>query len=455
MLRWLRQPYEFLDRCAARYGETFTMRMPGFPPLVVFSGPDAIKDILTGSPDDLVAGEANATHKPFVGEYSMLLLDGAQHKRHRSLLMPPFHGERMQAYGEQILELINDSIDRWPLGEAFPLHTRLQDVALQVILRALFGLDDPRLRKDAETVLLGAIKAGTSPGLFFPFMQRDWGSWSPWAKFLKAKAAVDELMLSIIENRRTQGTAGRVDILSLLVDARDEDGQAMSSEEVRDELLTLLVAGHEATTSSLSWTMRWLLADPALYKRLRDEAVTARDGGRLVPGKVVTLPLLKATIHESLRLEPVTLLVQRITKKPMRIGGADIPANTRVLCSTYLAHRRPQKYPEPSRFHPDRFLNDKASPYEWLPFGGGHRRCIGMAFALYEMKMILASVLARTELRIAPGKTIKPVRRGVILAPSEGLPVVMDTAPVAQPHAGAQGRPAAAPPMVLESRETA
>ena len=439
-LRYLREPYEFFQECADKYGDPFTLRLAGFPPIVVFWGPDKIKDVFTASPDDLVTGEANSISKTFLGEFSMLALDGPQHRRHRTLLLPPFHGERMQEYGQLMLSLMHDSIDQMPVGREFALQSHLQEVALQVILRAVFGLDDDEdVRKHAKEVILKVLEAGVAPGLFMRFMQKDWGAWSPWAKFKKAKAAADELIISIVRKRRNQALTGRKDILSLLLAARDEEGQPMGDEELRDELFTLLVAGHETNASATAWTVRRLILNPDLWKQLRDEASGAMEDGQLVATKVAALPLLTATIHESLRIDPVVLMVVRQTKKPMRLGGVDLPAETRVICSTYLAHNRPERYPEPRRFDPTRFLGVKPSPFEWLPFGGGNRRCIGMAFALYEMKMTVAAILTRTQLRIPAGKVIKIARRGVILAPSEGMPVIMDKQALPQ-----ERRPAAA-----------
>lgn len=423
LVRWLRDPFPFLESCRARYGETFTLRIPGAPPFVVVTHPEHIREVFASAGDDLHAGKVAGPLGPFLGARSVLLLDGPEHLKMRKLLMPPFHGERMQAYGRDMIEATHASVDAWPLGRPFPIHQPMQRITLEVILRTVFGLDAGAAE---GAVIEDAVAAATWPPLLIPAVQRDLGPWSPWGRFLRKAEAASGRLLAHIRQRRAEGTAGREDILSLLVDARDEAGEGLTEEELRDQLLTLLVAGHETTATSLAWTFHLLLGEPRAAARLRAEVTEAERGpGGLAPERLARLEYLDAVIRESLRLRPVIPLVGRVLQRPMRLGGHDLPAGVAVTPSIYLAQRDPARWERAERFEPERFIGKKPSPQEWLPFGGGIRRCIGMAFALYEMKMVLATVLSRADLRAAPGRAVVPVRRSITLAPSRGMPVVL------------------------------
>lgn len=429
--RWTRSPYQFLADCAARYGEVFTIRLAGFGIAVVVANPDLIKEIFATSPDLLLGGKSNQILRPFVGNHSVLVLDGEEHQRQRKLLMPSFHGERMQAYGRTMLELADSAIDSWPLEQTFRLHPEMQAVTLRVILRTIFGVEEgERLRRLYELARHG-VEVASNPILLFPLMQRDLGAWSPWGKFLRMVAELDDILRAEVADRQQAeaaarpGAPERVDILSMLLKVRDEQGQPMTFAELRDELVTMLVAGHETTATALGWMMCCMLKDPALWSRLRDEVLTALDPdqGELMPERVAKLELLDATVREGLRLYPVAPMVGRVVAEPLKLGGYDIPAGWLVAPAVYLAHRRASVFPDPERFNPERFLKTKPSPGEWLPFGGGVRRCIGAAFATYEMKMVLAALVARTTMRLEAGYTPRPIRRGVTMAPSDGVPV--------------------------------
>ncbi|MFO0578921.1 MAG: cytochrome P450 [Polyangia bacterium] len=422
--QWIRSPYAFLEDCAARFGETFQMTLSGFGTAVVVSNPDDIKEVFAASPDVLLGGKSNAVLRPFVGSNSLLILDGSEHQRQRKLLMPSFHGERMQAYGQTMLDLADAAIDAWPLQQTLRLHPEFQAITLRVILRTILGVaEGDRLQRLYEEVRNG-VEVASNPLLLFPFAQRDLGAWSPWGKFKRMSNTVDEMLRQEIDERRQRGGAEkRTDILSMLLQARDESGEPMTFQELRDELVTMVVAGHETTATALGWTICALAEDPELWARLRQEIATAVEGDRLVPERVARLELLDATVREGLRLWPVAPMTGRVVQKPLSIGGYDIPAGWVVAPAVYLAHRRPAAFPEPARFRPERFLHTKHSPGEWLPFGGGNRRCIGAAFATYEMKMVLAAMVARTALRLEPGYVPRPHRRGVTLAPAKGVPV--------------------------------
>ncbi len=391
------RPIAFLEECDRRYGTPFTLRVPARPPLVMFSDPEAIREIFTGDPELLRAGEANNLLEPMLGQHSLLLLDGPRHLRERRLMLPPFHGERMQAYGRIMREIADRSIDAWPVGRPFPIHDRMQAITLDVILRTVFGLDEGEVLDHLRERLrrLMAFVSGTlGVLLLMPWLQRDLGPLTPGGRFTRLAREIDDLLFAEIARRRAEGVAGRDDILSMLIAARDEDGQPMSDQELRDEMVTLLLAGHETTATSLAWAFHRVLGRPEVLGKLRAE--------------------LRA------------VAVSRRLQAPMRIGGCDLPAGVVASPCIYLTHRRPDLWPSPALFDPERFVGARPNPYAFFPFGGGVRRCLGAAFATYEMKIVLAEILTRVELRAAPGYTVRTVRRTVTLAPSGGMPVVVE-----------------------------
>lgn len=415
--RWLAHPFEFQEDCAQELGDAFSIHLPGLPNIVMFSNPEVVKTIFAEPGEALHAGQFNRTLEAFLGDKSVLMVDGKAHARKRRLLMPPFHGERMLGYGPVMQELADDAIDDLPIGKPFSFHEPMNRIALDVIVRNVFGFEPgPReaaVRKNLSE-LLGIM---TWPPLLLPQMRVDLGPLSPWGRATRKRREADALLFDEIRSRRAADNTGRGDILSLLLAARDEDGNAMSDEELRDELVTLLVAGHETTATALSWAIRWILADPGAEAMLRRELDAA---GELTPQRVQGLPLLDGAAREALRLCPVVPIVGRVLTRDMQLGGFDLPKGTAVVCSMYLAHRRPEAYPDPTRFNPARYLEKKPAPYEYYPFGGGIRRCIGMAFAMFEMKMVLAQVLRRTRMVLDTKEPIRPTRRAITLVPSGG-----------------------------------
>ena len=424
-VQWMARPTVFLRRCRDRYGPTFTLRFLGAGPFVSFSEPDAVKEIFTGPADALFAGEANVVLQPLLGDHSVLLLDGAKHMRQRRLLLPPFHGQRMRAYGETIRDATLRSVADWPRGEVFAAHDHTQQITLEVIQRAVFGLDDDGDIARFARTLAELLDQVSNPLLLLPIFRMDLGRYSPGAVLTRRLDALDAMLFGLIRRRRREGREGREDILSMLLDARDEDGEAMTDQELRDELMTLLVAGHETTATSLAWTFHRLLAHPETLERAVAEVRDAFGGGPIDPDGVRELPWLAAVAKETLRLNPVIPAVGRRLQRPMRLGGVNLPAGAIALPNIYLAHRNPRAWREPDRFDPTRFLEDKPSPYAFFPFGGGIRRCIGMAFALYEMQVVLATVLSKVRLRPAPGVRVRVVRRAITFAPSHGMPMVV------------------------------
>ena len=422
---WLKHPYEFLDNCRRDLRDVFTMKIPRLGEVVLLGHPDAVKEVFALGPDEASAGLANFVLTPFLGRHSMLVLDGAPHQRHRKMMMPAFHGERMHAYGRVMIALTDRAIDALPLGVPVAIHRPMQEVTLQVILRTIFGIAEGARFDEMARLMTEALDIIAWPVMLFPMMHLDLGAWSPWGKFVRLRSRLFELLREEIARGRAEGTKGRIDVLALMLDARDEHGDPLAEEELLHELLTLLAAGHETSATALSWSFRWLLEDPALMERLGSEIASVTGDGPLVPEKIAKLEFLDGVVKETLRLNPVVPLVGRVLHKPLRFLGRDYPIGTRLAPSIYLIHRRPDLYPEPARFNPDRYKTFKPAPHEFLPFGGGFRRCIGAAFAIYEMKMVLAAMVSRLTMRLPPGQQTRVVRRSITLTPSGGQPVVI------------------------------
>jgi len=419
-MRWVQWPVPFLEECERRFGDSFTLRLPAAPPIVLFSEPEAIRAIFTGNEEDLRAGEANFRLDPLLGKHSLLILDGDEHLRERRLLQPPFHGDRMLAYGTVMRDVAAHAIARWPLRRPFPLHPEMQRVTLDVILRTVFGLDEDPAKRDLRAALLDLLDVGSNPQRLLAAQQAGDEGAGPAARFFAARESVDRLLFAEIASRRRADVSRRSDVLSLLVGATDEEGRPLEDRALRDELMTMLAAGHETTATAVAWAVSHLLAHPAVEARAVEE-LAAAGPAPLDPQVVTRLEYLDALCRETLRLTPIVPLVGRRLTRPVRIGGFALPAGVVAAPCIYLAHRRPDRWPEP-----ERFLERKPTPYEFLLFGGGVRRCLGMAFALVEMKIVLAEVLSRIALRPVPGYQVHVVRRSVTLAPSQGMPVVVE-----------------------------
>jgi len=426
---FMRRPFAFLDGCARRYGDCFTVRLLGMPPGVILSDPEAIRDLLTADDEAVVAGESNASLlEPILGRHSLLVLDGARHLRQRRLMLPPFHGERMHVYGRIMCEITEQVMSQWPVGRPFPIQHEMQRITLEVILRAVFGVDDDAQRKRLRGAILRFLAFADGPGaavIAIRAAQVDLGRLTPWGRFVYHRREIHRQILAAIAHRRAAGTAGRDDVLSMLIDARDEDGAPMSDDELLDQLFTLLMAGHETTATALGWVFWCILARPEVQEGIRAELRRIAGESALDPRRVSELTYLDAVIKETARLHPVADGASRLLKKPMRLGRLYLPAGTGASPSTYLTHRRPDLWPEPERFRPERFIGTRPSPHAFFPFGGGLRRCLGAAFATYEMKVVVAEVLMYAQLQLVRGYRPHVVRRAVTLAASEGVPVVL------------------------------
>jgi len=424
-LLWARRPVELLEWCNERYGDMFTMRLPAGT-LVLVSHPDSIKRVFTGDPEQLRAGEVNAVIGPVVGENSVLTLDGAPHLRHRKMMLPPFRGERMRVYASTMQEITARSVDGWQENAAFRLRPHAQSITLDVILRTVFGIDEADQLAELRDELRRLLDLGGSPFstlLFIQGFRKDLGFLTPYHRFLTHLRRSNDLIYRQIARRRREALATaekRSDVLALMLEARDDRGRPLRDVELRDELVTLLLAGHETTASALCWAFERVLATPRVYAKLREELDNVVGTEPLTPEHLPRLEYLEATINEALRLRPILPMVGRKLRTPLTLGSYELPSGAIVAPSIYLTHRRPDIYPEPNEFRPERFVGERPDPYAWLPFGGGIRRCLGMAFALYEMKVVMATILNRVELELAQPAPARVVRRSITFTPEHG-----------------------------------
>jgi len=427
LINWIADPLGFQDRCRQTYGDIFTMRLSGLGPVVVIGNPQAVQEIFSQD-IKFEIGRANALARPLIGENSLMLMDGDRHRRERKLLMPPFHGERLQTYAKQICSIADQVASHWQIGQPFVARTAMQAISLEIILQIVFGLTVGERYQQLKLLLTDWINMIDSPLrsslLFLRFLQQDWGSWSPWGQMERRKRQVHDLLQAEIEERRTMATENRADVLSLMMAARDEDGEAMTDAELRDELLTILFAGHETTATTLAWAFYQIHQQPESLGKLLRELDSL--GKTISPLEIAQLPYLTAVCQETLRMYPVLpIIFPRIAKVPVTIGGYQFEPETTLAPTVYLVHYREDLYPQAHQFQPERFLEHQYSPAEYFPFGGGSRRCLGYALAQLEMKLILATILSKYQLALAEDKPVKPQRRGFTLAPVGGVRMVM------------------------------
>src|SRR5687767_3299392 len=439
-------PYGWMIRRWRRYGDVFSSRFPIFGRVVYVADPALVKEVFTGDSATFHAGEANTLALgDALGDHSLLTLDEERHLSQRKLLLPPFHGESVRRYVEVMAEATEREVARWPVGKEIQLRPRMQAITLEVILRAVFGVRDGE-RMDLFRERIPPLGETTSVLNWLPFMERDLGGITPAARFRRALAAVDELIYAEIADRRA-APDDRDDILSLLLRAQHEDGSAMTDTELRDELMTLLTAGHETTATGLAWAFERLLRTPRVLERLTasldDDAY------------------LDAVVKETLRVRPVIVDVARKLKRDTEVAGWHLPAGTLVLPAIAVLHARPDLYDSPEEFRPERFLEAKtdarghrplagraAESYAWIPFGGGVRRCIGASFAQVEMKTVLREVLRRVRLRAPTQRPERGVIRHVTVVPGRGARVVVEerlpVEPAAELAGAHNGRPGGA-----------
>ena len=411
-LGWIARPGPFMERCRDRYGDAFTLRLHNEDTWVLLSDPAAVKQVFTGDPKLLHSGEANGILRPIVGPNSVLLLDDRAHMSQRKLLLPPFHGERMKAYGGLMAEAAEAEIAAWPAGQVVATRPAMQRITLEIVMRAIFGITDTRAMGRMRAALTSMLDWTTRPSRLMLLVAAGPKGIPRIPEYRAVMAELDAVIAEAIAGgRAASDVAKRGDVLSMLLGARHEDdGSPMTDAELRDELVTLLVAGHETTATALSWALERLARHPEAWARLRsgDE------------------PYLDAVIKETLRLRPVLPIVLRRLKAPLEIGGWELPEGVSAVPCIYLMHRRPDIYPDPLAFRPERFLEQPAGTYSWIPFGGGVRRCLGASFAQFEMAAVLR-VLARRCASLEPDGVVpeRTARRSITLVPARDGAVVV------------------------------
>jgi cytochrome P450 len=405
----------FLERCRREFGDSFTVRTTPVGEMVFVSDPDSVKAVFAADRINTIAPGRNLVLAPLLGSESLLLLEDETHLQRRKLMLPPFHGERMRAYERVMEEATEREVAAWPTGGEIRLHSSMQAITLDVIMRAVFGVDSasrPELRQGLLDIL-AAVRSPATIGIVIPVARE-----LPRFRRIRRRVEnVDALLAAEISERRSDPKLEeREDILSLLIAARGEDGEGMGDSELRDQLMTLLLAGHETTATALAWAFELLFRRPDALARLREEL----DAGE-------ETEYLDAVIEETLRLRPVVPFVGRELRQPMTLDGHELPVGVNVFPSIYLAHTREANFPDPYAFEPERFLGDtKPDTFSWIPFGGGTRRCIGAAFAQFEMRVVLRTILRSVELRPARDEPDRIVRRNVTLSPLHGTPAVVE-----------------------------
>ncbi|NJL63315.1 MAG: cytochrome P450 [Methylacidiphilales bacterium] len=436
MLQWIATPMSFMEACAKRYGDIFTLNL--IIPIVIVSNPQALQQILTSDTKEFAApSDWNKQFETLLGKNSLIMLSGEAHKRQRQLLTPAFHGEMMQTHANTIRNITENLIRDWQVDESFStqdssgtqLRTQMQVITLRVIMQAVFGLYEGDRAKELERIIGVMMDSGANSPLralflYYPALQRDLGKLTPWGTFLRRREYVNELIYAEIAERRQNFDASRTDILSLLIAARDENGEVMSDEELRDELMTLLTAGHETTATALTWALYWIHKFPSVRYKLLEELRSL--GNEFDINAINKLPYLNAVCNETLRIYPVGMLTfPREVKEAVNLCGYDLEPGTVLMGSIYLTHQREDIYPEAKIFNPERFLERQFSPYEFLPFGGGVRRCIGNVFALFEMKIVLTIILSQLDLELVTKQDVKPQRRGLVTGPNQEIHLVV------------------------------
>jgi cytochrome P450 len=426
-LQFATDPLGFFDTVSKRHGDIFTI-MSGSTPIVFVSNPQGLKQIFTNTTEIIASGELNRGVAPLVGNNGLLLLDGLRHRNRRKLLMPPLHGVRIRAYGQRICDLTEKVMSRAKAGKSFLAYPTLQTITLEVILEALLDLHEGERYEQFRQLLSTLMNFARSPlveiSLSFPFLQKDLGRWSPWGYFLHLWRQFDQLLYAEIDERRTQADPSRTDVLSELLLARNESGEPLTNEELRDLFPSLLFGGRDASATAITWLLYWIHKKPEVREQLLQELDSLGDSPD--PMSIIQLPYLSAVCNEALRIYPTQVVTfARSVESPLELMGYELSPGTVLIGCIYLTHQREDLYPEPKQFRPERFLERQFSCYEFLPFGGGARRCPGETLALFEMKLVLATILSRYQLALAEQRPERPKARGANFPPASGLKMVM------------------------------
>ncbi|MEM0978823.1 MAG: cytochrome P450 [Cyanobacteria bacterium P01_H01_bin.58] len=428
LANWILRPLDYMQANARQYGDLFYAHW-GLLDWVLVSHPEAIKQILTQDTGELISasGELNSILRPLLGEHSITMLSGQAHKARRKLIMPPFHGERLKVYADLIRDITLSLMAEMQVGQHFRARDVMQKITMRVILQAVFGLHAGERYRRLEYLLAARLNMLSSPIastlVFFPALQKNLGPWSPGAKLAAMSAEIDTLLYAEIAERRASLEPERNDILSRLLLVRDEEGQGLSDAELHDELMTLLVAGHETTATALAWSLYWAHHQPEIKAKIQQEIQQANVTEDALG--LTKLPYLGAVCNETLRIYPVAMLTfGRLVRQPITVLEYDVPPGTIVVGSIYLLHHREDLYPQPDQFRPERFLERQYSPFEFMPFGAGARRCVGAALAMYELKIALGTILTHFDLSLSSDRPIPPERRGITLGMKGGVEMV-------------------------------
>lgn len=427
-LQWIINPDQYMNHAVKHAPDIFQADITGSGGYIFVNHPEAMRQIVTRDRQKFFAsGKENGLLQPLVGDNSLFLIEGDRHKQRRKLLLPPFHGERMQSYGKLICDLTHSILNQLQPNQPFIARHISQEVSLQVILEVVYGLENNQksLGLKQQIAKLANIFESTltSAFLFFPMLQKDLGVWSPWGNFLHQKNVIDKAIYQELATRKTQDISQKQDILSLMMSAKDENGESLTDGEVRDELMTLMLAGHETTATAISWSLYWVHRDPEIKAKLTAEIDSL--GIDPDPMTIAKLPYLDAVCKETLRIYPVAMLTfPRVVEEQTELIGYKLEIGQVLMGCIYLLHQREDIFPEPNQFKPERFLSREFSAYEFFPFGGGKRRCIGEALARLEMKLVLATIVSGYELELINDKPEKPARRGVTLAPKTGVRMI-------------------------------
>lgn len=419
MLGMMRDPYGAIARYAGKYGDPFTISSFLQGPMVVTGDPAAIRTIFAANPD-VYASSAAKLMGPILGPGSILVVEGAAHRRARKLLNPPFHGDRMRAYGRLMRDVTRERSAHLVPGARFAVQDVAQAISLDVILQAIFGVRGTERVARFDRAVRGVMES-LGPFVAFAFLRRSFGGVGPWARFQRLRRELVALVDEEIADRRSGGE--REDILSMLLAARYDDGSAMSDSDVFDQLLTLVAAGHETATITIAWAFYWLHRNPDVLERLIAEIDALGDDP--APEALAKLPYLEAVVQETLRLYPTVAIATRQLAQPFELKGHLLPAGVIVGAATSLVHYREDLYPEPERFRPERFLGKTFGPAEYFPFGGGARRCLGAAFAMYEIKIVIATLLRAVRVRAVDDRPVRPAMRAAGIGPGRGVKMVV------------------------------
>ena len=427
-LQWIVQPAKYLNSAMVQSPDLFHADITTGEGFIFINHPEAIRQIVTTERSKYFASsQDNNLLRPLVGDNSIFLIEGDRHKQRRKLLLPPFHGERMQVYGQLICNLTRNILRNLKPEQSFKARRVTQEVSLQVIFEAVYGLQDNERATELKqriTKLANVFESTlASTLLFFPWIQRDLGAWSPWGNFLRQQKAINTAIYQEIAERRKEDHSQRQDILSLMMLAQDETGQGMSDHQLRDELMTLMLAGHETTATAIAWGLYWIHRYPEVKAKLRGEIASL--GTNPDPMAIAKLPYLDAVCKETLRIYPIAMLTfPRMVLESTELLGYKLETGQVVMGCIYLLHQRDDLYPQPDQFKPERFLSREFSAYEFFPFGGGKRRCVGEALAMLELKLVLGTIVAEYDLELKSDRPEMPARRGVTLAPKTGVEMI-------------------------------